>query len=138
MKIIGTTELVDFPEIGLHGVKAKVDTGAQTSAIDVRQLKLVERDGRKVLSCKLIHPKNPVVEFTNYTIRTVKSSNGISEDRYVVKLVIQLFNKKYKAEFTLANRKSMTYPVLLGKRLLSGKFLVDVSKKNLSASTKSN
>ena len=123
LKIVGTTEVVGFPDVGLNAVKAKVDTGAATSSIHARKIKLKLIDGKSVLSCCLISAKNPELIFENFKVRTVKSSNGSKEDRYVVTLKVQLFNKKYKTEFTLADRKSMTYPVLLGKRLLKNKFL---------------
>lgn len=132
-QVLGTIEEIDFPEANLFGVKAKVDTGARTSSIDVKQIKVIKRDDAYVLTCRLIDKKHPVLEFSDFATREVKSSNGSVESRYVVKLTVMLYGKKYKSEFTLANRKSMTYPVLLGKRLLNGRFLVDVSQKNLSS-----
>jgi len=132
-QVLGTIEEIDFPEAQLFGVKAKVDTGARTSSIDVKNLKLIKRNDTYILTCRLIDKKHPILEFPDFATRAVKSSNGSVETRYVIKLTVMLYGKKYKSEFTLANRKSMTYPVLLGKRLLNGRFLVDVSQKNLSS-----
>lgn len=131
-QVLGTIEEIDFPLANLYGVKAKVDTGARTSSIDAKQIKIIQRDGAYILTCRLIDKNHPVLEFPDFATRAVKSSNGSVENRYVIKLTVLLYGKKYKSEFTLANRKSMTYPVLLGKRLLNGRFLVDVSQKNLS------
>lgn len=60
-------------------------------------------------------------------IKKVKSSNGKSEDRIFVETVIELFGKKYKAELSLTDRKDMKYPMLIGRKYLQGRFLVDVS-----------
>jgi hypothetical protein len=131
-QVLGTIEEIDFPEAQLFGVKAKVDTGARTSSIDVKQIKIIRRDKAYILTCRLVDTKHPRLEFADFATREVKSSNGSVETRYVIKLTVLLYGKKYRSEFTLANRKSMTYPVLLGKRLLNGRFLVDVSQKNMS------
>ncbi|MGB0167558.1 MAG: RimK/LysX family protein, partial [Luteibaculum sp.] len=80
------------------------------------------------LSCWLVG-KGPF-EFTEYDKRKVKSSNGSTELRFAVKLLVKLGAKTYLTTFTLTNRNKMRYPILLGKRFLRGKFLVDVSKKN--------
>lgn len=135
-QVLGTIEEIDFPDVQLFGVKAKVDTGARTSSIDVKQIKIIKRDDAYILTCRLIDKKHPVLEFADFATREVKSSNGSVETRYVIKLVVLLYGKKYKSEFTLANRNSMTYPVLLGKRLLNGRFLVDVSQKYMSKNYK--
>jgi hypothetical protein len=132
-KILGTIEEVNFPEVQLFGIKSKVDTGASTSSIDAKQIKIIQRDEANILQCRLISSHHPFVEFPDFTTREVKSSNGSVELRYVIKLQIRLYGKNFKSEFTLANRNSMTYPVLLGKRLLNGRFLVDVSQRNLSS-----
>jgi hypothetical protein len=59
----------------------------------------------------------------------VKSSNGISESRPMIKTTIQLFGEHHEILLTLTNRGDMSHPVLLGRRFLRNKFLVDVSKK---------
>lgn len=60
-------------------------------------------------------------------IKKVKSSNGKSEDRIFVETVIELSGTKYKAELSLTDRKNMKYPMLIGRKYLQGRFLVDVS-----------
>jgi hypothetical protein len=62
----------------------------------------------------------------------VKSSNGIVETRFTIKTEILIFNKIEEIELTLTERGSMKYPVLLGRKFLSKKFIVDTAKKNLS------
>ncbi len=62
-----------------------------------------------------------------HKIKKVKSSNGKTEERIFVKTVIELAGKQYKAELSLTDRKDMKYPMLIGRKYLQGRFLVDVS-----------
>jgi hypothetical protein len=62
----------------------------------------------------------------------VKSSNGIVENRFLIATEILIFDKKYPIRLTITERGSMKYPVLLGRKFLSNKFVVDTSKVNLS------
>ena len=62
-----------------------------------------------------------------YKIKKVKSSNGTSQERIFVKTIIELSGKQYEAELSLTDRKDMTYPMLIGRKYLEGRFLVDVS-----------
>lgn len=129
MQIIGRVELVGFPELGLKNIPARVDTGAKTSAIWASGI--IESKGR--LQCVLFGPDSPfytgqVLKFDDYSVKTVASSIGIAEERYVVKLLAQVGNKKIRSSFTLANRSEQAYPMLLGRNILRGKFMVDVKR----------
>ncbi len=128
MKIIGRAEQVGFPQLGISALKAKVDTGADTSSLHATRIKLVEHEGVTQLKCHLAG-SGPFY-FKDYQQRKVKSSNGSTQQRFVIKTLMQLGGKRYRTFFTLTNRSKMRYPVLLGKRFLRGKFLVDVSLKN--------
>jgi len=64
--------------------------------------------------------------FDEYEVRVVASSNGHSERRYAVKLLITVAGRKIRAHFTLTDRSTQVYPVLLGRNVLRGKFVVDV------------
>ncbi len=128
--LIGNKDIVDFPDLNMWAVKAKVDTGADTSSIHVRKIKLEQKGGEQVLSC-YFRPRHKTT-FTSFKQKMVKSSNGISQMRYAVMLKLILFGQEYETYFTLSDRKAMTFPILLGKRFLKGKFVVDVSLFNLS------
>ncbi|MES2629514.1 MAG: RimK/LysX family protein [Bacteroidota bacterium] len=132
--VIGRKEIVDFPELNLWGVPAKVDTGADTSSIHVRKLKLEKKGDTAVLTC-YFGPRHKAT-FTTFDQTMVKSSNGIKQTRYVVKLQLNVFGREFETEFTLSDRKSMTFPVLLGKKFLRKRFVVDVSLSNLSQKNK--
>ncbi len=62
-----------------------------------------------------------------HKIKKVKSSNGKTEERIFVKTIIELFGRRYKAELSLTDRKDMKFPMLIGRKYLQGRFLVDVS-----------
>ena len=134
-RIIGRTEWIELIGLDLGELSAKVDTGAYRSSLHCRKVEEVVVDGRKVLRVRFqIGRKRPTREFKKYTRTVVRSSNGSTEDRYVIQTRIRLGNKRYKASFTLSDRSEMKHPVLLGRKFISGKFLVDVSKNHLLTS----
>lgn len=131
--IIGRDDIVDFPLFGLTNVPVKIDSGAFTSTIHCAKIK--EEDGLlKVIFLSKKHTSytGETIQFSEYSEKKVKSSNGVIQERYKVKGNIQLFGKKYTTEFTLSKRSSMKYPVLLGRKLLNKRFLIDTSLSNQS------
>jgi len=126
-KIIGRADRLDLPELGYLGIPAKVDTGAKTSAIWATDVH--ERDG--VLAFTLFGPGNPhytgeEIFVRNFGRVVVASSIGAEQGRYKVVMLTRLRGKKVRAGFTLADRSQQAYPVLIGRNVLRGKFLVDV------------
>lgn len=67
-----------------------------------------------------------------YEIRTVKSSNGTTQDRIFIKTVLKLFDLEFETEISLTDRKSMKYPMLIGRNFLEDRFIVDVALTHLS------
>jgi hypothetical protein len=124
--IIGSEEFVSFPELNVNMIHARVDTGAATSSLGVKWVK--EEEG--VISCLL--PNKQVVTFDSFKKKIIKSSFGHTEERYVVKILINVLGRKVRTNFTLADRSKMKFPILLGRKLLKGKFMVDVDLKNQS------
>lgn len=136
-KTIGRTDKVDLPDLGIVEANAKIDTGAYTSSIHCKKITISEG----VLSFQLpskVEGKSVVKRFQtrDYYQKSIKSSNGESQKRYIIKTRIVLFGKSYLAEFSLSDRSQMKNPILLGRKLLKDRFLVDVSKKNLSLDQK--
>lgn len=126
---LGSKEVVSFPELGFADVPAKVDTGADSSAIWASRA-VVNAQGE--LSFTLFAPGNRFYTgkellTTEFKRTSVKNSSGDREFRYKVRLLVRLDGRKIRAWFNLADRSSMRYPVLLGRRLLHGKFVVDVA-----------
>lgn len=135
--IIGRTDLADFPKLGLEAIPVKIDTGAYTSSIHCRDIKVVSKGGKDVLTFILLDPSHPQFEaevFSTDTFRekVVKSSNGQSETRFLIKTNIRLFGKKYAISLTLSERGEMRFPILIGRKFLMGKFIVDPSETDLS------
>lgn len=127
-KLIGRAEKVSFPELAIEKIPARVDTGAKTSAIWATDI--VEKDG--VLSYKLFGESNSfytgkIITTTQFETAVVASSIGEPQERYKVQILIKLHGKKIRARFTLADRSQQTYPILVGRNVLRGKFVVDVS-----------
>ena len=133
-RIIGRVERVDLPRFGLTGLEAKVDTGARTSSIhcaDVR-VEAEDADGLRHISFTLLDPEHPDYHGRRFRARRagarmVRSSNGEQQERNVIAADIVIAGRSLRTEFTLADREAMNYPVLLGRRLLRGNFLVDVA-----------
>lgn len=134
---IGRKEHIDLPELGLCNIEAKIDTGAYGSALHCHKIAVESRGGKDVLSFKVLDPEHPEYDgvtyfFERFGQKVVKSSTGEAENRYTIKTKLIIFDQVYKLVFSLTNREKMKCPVLLGRKFLERKFLVDVSKKNLS------
>lgn len=126
--IIGRKDVADLPRFGLSGVPVKIDSGAYTSTIHCA--KVEENDGK--LEVIFLDKKDDAftgekVIFDEFSVKKVRSSSGQAQYRYKVKGNILLFGKKYNTEFTLSRRTKMRYPVLLGRKLLNKRFLIDTS-----------
>ncbi len=137
-KIIGRTEKIILPDLQLTGIEAKVDTGAFSCALHCSKVEILEKKGKKSLRFVLLDPEHPAFNnkdfyFEQYEKRKVKNSFGQSEERYVIQTPIFLFNESILTDFTLCDRGNMKFPVLLGRKFLNDKFLVDVSLKNVSS-----
>lgn len=141
LPLIGQTDRIDLPDFGLTDIPCKVDTGADTSAIHCERFRIVEKDGMDYITFRLLDKRfkdseRKTFRFTDFTEKKIRSSFGDLEYRYAIRTRIVLFGKTYHIMFTLSNRGSMKYPVLLGKRFLKGKFVVDVSQHDLSHTQK--
>ncbi|MEQ8237667.1 MAG: RimK/LysX family protein [Cyclobacteriaceae bacterium] len=133
LRTIGRQDVVNLPEFDLQNVQAKVDTGAYTSSIHCTNVKL--QDGILLFTIPIGGKK--VYKKEKFITKKIRSSNGKSEHRYVITSNIQLFGKIYKINFSLSDRSKMKNPILIGRRFLKNKFLVDVAEKNLSFEHKS-
>lgn len=128
--IIGRAETVDFPARLLVDVPAKTDTGAFLSAIHATDIHEVTRKGKKVLKLTLLgnhssYPYSREIEVSNYSIKTVENSFGGKQERYSVKFKVKLAGKVFMSEFTLADRSTKVFPILLGRTFLNKRFMVD-------------
>ncbi len=137
-KTIGRIDKADFPTLDLFGIDIKIDTGAYTSSIHCHKV-LVDKDELVCLFYDEGHPyyNGKEIRFKDYTFAKVKSSNGMVQKRYKVKTTIVLFEKNYSISLTLSTREDMKYPILIGRKFLTKKFIVDVTQKDVSFNSKS-
>ena len=124
---IGRFEYVWLVATGQKKIPARVDTGARTTAIWASQI--IERDGE--LSWCFFDEGSPFytgnkMRTRHYDQRVVANSTGHREVRYLVPITIQVKGRRVRSRCTLADRSRQTFPVLIGRNTLSGKFVVDV------------
>ena len=129
-EILGWREWVTLPDLDLLAIKAKVDTGAKTSALHAFDIKTFKK-GSSLYTKFKIHPmqdsKDVIVNCTAKVVdeRVVSDSGGHKEKRLVILTPIILGPYTFETEITLTDRESMHYRMLLGRSTLKGKFLVD-------------
>lgn len=134
--IVGSEEWCSFPDLGIPTIKARVDSGAKTSALHaVNIAPFIKNDANWVKfdinpiqnnNKTIIHCEAPLVDK-----RIVKSSSGYREQRYVIQTIVEIGNSKWPIEMTLTNRDSMGFRMLLGREAMSGRILVDPEQKYL-------
>ena len=131
--IIGRLESIALPELGIEELEVRVDTGAKTSSLHVDNIKKKRIGGVYQVTFDLHPDAHNVDRIVNCTatisdIRKVKSSNGTSEQRYVIETTVVLGTETWKIEITLTDRSDMSYLMLFGREAIGNKFLVDPSK----------
>jgi ribosomal protein S6--L-glutamate ligase len=134
--ILGSEEWCTFPELGIPSIKARVDSGAKTSALHAKNIAPFVKDGRNYVKFDVnpiqnniktvVHCEAPLVDK-----RVVKSSSGFREQRYVIQTSLEIGDSKWIIEMTLTNRDSMGFRMLLGREAMSGRVLVDPEQQYL-------
>lgn len=136
-KIIGRKDLVSFPGFELEHVPVKIDSGAYSSSMHCESIEIIEFGDKEQLRVVFLDPSisgytGKEVVFDSFKVKVVKSSNGIAQERFFVKGTIRLFGETYETVFSLTERTGLRNPILLGRRLLNKRFLIDTSKTNCS------
>ena len=130
LSVIGLREWIALPELGMVGLRAKIDTGASTSSLHASDIVPFKRNGqswvRFVAHLGTQVQRRHRCEAPVVTMKTIKSSNGQAQTRYVIRTLLALGDRAWPVEFTLACRKTMRYRVLLGsKALVHGQLVVN-------------
>ena len=133
--VVGLREWVALPDLGVAGLRAKIDTGASTSSLHATEIEPFVRDGVEWVRFNahlgtLVQLRHRHCEAPLVAIKTIKSSNGHTQVRYVIRTGLALGDRVWEVEFTLACRKSMRYRLLLGsKALIEGQLVVNPEHK---------
>lgn len=136
---IGWREWVTLPDFSPVRIKAKVDTGAKTSSLHAHDLTVIEGPGETFARFEL-HPNAesdadatlvtaPVIDF-----RTIRSSNGQTEQRPVIRTELAIGDQRFDIDLTLTSRRSMGHRMLLGRRVLADRYRVDPGRSFLLTS----
>jgi hypothetical protein len=134
---IGWREWLSLPSIGIGAIKAKVDTGARSSALHAFDVQIVELDGREMVRFKV----HPFQRDTTKTVeglaplvdrRSVRSSEGHESVRPVILAEVELLAQRFSIEITLIRRDKMGFRMLLGRQAIRGRFVVEPDRSYLS------
>ncbi|CAA0112870.1 ATP-dependent zinc protease family protein [Zhongshania aliphaticivorans] len=128
--ILGWREWISLPELGINGIKAKIDTGARSSSLHAIDIHTITVDGEQWVEFKVqplqhqtdapIHCRAPIKDY-----RQVTDSGGHRSMRYVVETTINIGNEQFTAEVTLADRSQMMFRMLLGRTAMKNRYTVD-------------
>ena len=133
-RVIGRREIVSILDLELFDLDAKVDTGADSNSLHCDDIFI---DDEKFVHFTLLDEVHPAyhgkkIKMPLYKLKKVKSSNGSVQLRASIKVDMLFFGRKYKTVISLTDRSDMKYPMLIGRKFLTGRFLVDVSLEYLT------
>lgn len=141
LPIIGWREWVSLPELRITSIKAKIDTGARSSALNAFDIEIFNREEQDFVRFK-VHPhqRNSVnaiaAETKLLAIRQVRNSGGQAELRPVIQVLVALGGQQWPIEMTLTNRDVMGFRMLLGRQAVRHRFLVDPGSSYLHSSVR--
>lgn len=132
---VGWRELVTLPDLWQHPIPAKIDTGARTSSLHATEIERFDRDGLRWIRFQLDIggglSEAATVEVPHGDRRFVTSSNGDAQERFIIKTLLTMGDQRFAAEFSLADRSDMKFPILIGRTALRRRFLVDPGRSHL-------
>lgn len=132
--VLGRRTKIDLLDFAMKDIEAKVDTGAYKNALHCSNVRVIKKGDQRFLSFRILdenHPKyeNREIRVSDFSKTRVVNSFGQSQRRYVIKAKIIVYGCEdlLDTEFTLADRSTMKAPILLGRKFLKNKFIVDVA-----------
>lgn len=142
LPVIGWREHLALPELGISELKAKIDTGARSSALHAFDLEAFQEDGRMMVRFK-VHPnqrdsdRTVLAQAELIDQREVRNSGGYVQLRPVIQTLVELGEFVFPIELTLTNRDKMGFRMLLGRQAVRRRFLVDAGQSFLQSRTRS-
>lgn len=130
---IGWKECVALPDYDIDKIHCKIDTGAKTSSLHAYFVEPIKKEGQQFVRFGL----HPIQNSTNTEVicvspcvdkRKVTDSGGHTEDRYVIETTVRMAEREWNVEFTLTDRETMQFRMLLGRKALVNNYVVDCSK----------
>jgi hypothetical protein len=135
-KVIGWREMVSLPELGIPAIKAKIDSGARTSALHALKQETFERDGAPWVSFHVPIPGTPHKSRCEAPIadrRNIKNTSGVPEERLIIKTLLVLGVKQWEIEVSLADREKMEFDLILGRTAIRRRgYLIDPRRSYLT------
>ncbi|HUD07598.1 MAG TPA: RimK/LysX family protein [Candidatus Saccharimonadales bacterium] len=129
IRTIGRHTLISLPDLKLTDVPAKIDTGAYSSSIWASNISIIDGELQFTLFNKQsAFYSGKIINTKTYKVLSIRNSFGHTELRYKVPLRVNIEGRLMRIQFTLSNRAANRFPVLIGRRTLQSRFVVDVSQ----------
>lgn len=138
---IGWREIITLPELGIPIIKAKIDTGARSSALHAFAIEYFKKNGKDRVAFK-VHPyqrdthQTIAAEADLLDYRLVRNSGGHTQLRAAIETVVEIGETRWPIELTLTNRDVMGFRMLLGRQAIRKMFLVDPSRSFIQSKMK--
>ena len=132
--VIGWMEYVDLPNLGLKNLKAKIDTGARTSAIHAHDITLFRRDDADWVRFRTDTENGEVggwIESPVHETRSIKNTSGVPEDRVVIRTKLRLANRSWMIDLSLTDRSNMTFALIVGRTALKNHSIAVDTRRTL-------
>jgi len=135
--VIGWREIVSLPDLGVYDMRAKIDTGARTSALHAEEWEVFERDGRDWVRFRVPasrHHADFRAEVPVLDERNIKNTSGVPERRIVIRTLLHLGRHHWHVDVSLANRTNMGFDMILGRTAIRRRnVLVDAGRSFLAS-----
>lgn len=119
--LVGWREMIDLPDLPLLGIKAKIDTGARTSALHATHIEAFEKDSEQWVRFRAAPAKRIKAiwfEVPLHEERAIKNTGGVPEDRYVIRTRMRIGSRSWMTDVSLADRSNMTFEMIVGRAAL--------------------
>jgi hypothetical protein len=134
--VIGWRETVGLPELGLHSLVAKIDTGARTSALHAEGIRHYDQNGEQRVRFRVPHAGlDETAECDALLIdrREIKNTSGLPEERLIIRTLLVLAGRRWRIDISLADRQAMASPLILGRTALRGhRILINPGRTHLA------